>query len=164
MAPATQPLSGSEFVLVAQVPKAGPRWSQVHFNVDVMWEFFRLKKGDERTISLERVELDGSLRDATTRPLVFSDKNKNAKIEIDFGTVDGKKPTYPEDGVPLLIVLELDLRSFRYQTLLPGQGGYIAMLELNESIEPIGGGHRRVLTTLDEVELRWPGCRLRYPG
>ena len=35
MTPAGQPLEGSELVLLAQVPKAGGRWQQVHFNIDM---------------------------------------------------------------------------------------------------------------------------------
>jgi hypothetical protein len=154
-----QPLDGSESVLVAQVPKAGGRWHQVHFNRDVMWEFFRLSRGDTRRVTLERVDSQGLLHEPVPRRLVLSETNLNPKIEFDFGAVR----EYPADGVPLLLVLELDLRTFRYQALMPGDPGYDAMLQLNHELPSIGRGLSRGKTTLDEVELRWPGCKLRAP-
>jgi hypothetical protein len=141
------------------VPKAGSRWHQVHFNKDVMWEFFRLARGDSRRISLERVDSEGRLHHAVPRQLVLSDTNLNPKIEFDFGDVRD----YPTEGVPLLLVLELDLRTFRYQALMPGQSGYNEMRQLNHELPSIGKGLPRGLATLDEVELRWPGCKLRSP-
>jgi len=158
-----QPLDGSELVLVAQVPKAGGRWHQVHFNVAVMWEVFRLKKGTQRTISLARVDPAGVLQGPVSRQLVFSEINLNLKLEFEFGRQAGKRLEYPATGRPLLLVLELDLRRFRYQTLMPGDPGHAQMLQFNEELPPIGRGVRRGVSNLDEVELRWPGCSLRFP-
>src|SRR3954468_17538455 len=95
-----QPLDGSELVLVAQVPKAGGRWHQVHFNKDVMWAFFRLRKGDTRKISLERVDSSGTAEPLVSRQLVLSETNLNPKIELDFGRYRGKRRDYPPEGVP----------------------------------------------------------------
>jgi hypothetical protein len=155
-----QPLSGSELVLVAQVPKAGGRWRQVHFNKDVMWDFFRLRKSDKRTVAVERVNTDGSREEQVARQLVLSGVNLNPKIELDFGMDQGKRREYPDEGVPLVVVLELDMRTFRYQTLMPGEDGHAEMLALNQELPSIGRGLPRVKSTLDEVELRWQGCRL----
>lgn len=154
-----QPLTGSEYVLLAQVPKAGSRWKQVHFNIDVSEQFFRLTPGTNRQVTLERVGGDGYMHEAVARPLVMSEINRNSKIEFDFGSVR----KYPANGVPLLLVLELDVRTFRYQLLTPGDAGYDSMLQLNLELSAIGRGLPRVITTLDEVELRWPKCSLRSP-
>jgi hypothetical protein len=158
-----QPLDRSEFVLVAQVPKAGGRWHQVHFNKDVMWEFFRLKKGATRKVSLERVDSSGTLEESVARQLVLSETNLNPKIEFDFGLHQSKRRDYPVNGVPLLLVLELDLRTFRYQTLMPEDAGHSEMMKLNHELPSIGRGLPRGISTLDEVELRWPSCKLRSP-
>lgn len=155
----TQALTGSEYVLIAQVPKAGDRWHQVHLNAAICQTFFRVTEGEGKVVSLERVDRDGVLRETVDRPLVFSHRNRNYKIEFDFGDVH----EYPAEGVPLLLILELDLRRFRYQILIPGDDGHEAMLHLNLSLPAVGRGLPRVLTTVDEVELRWPGCRLRSP-
>lgn len=149
-------LTGAEYVLVAQVPKAGDRWHQVHFNVDVGKQFFRVNEGEDHLISLEQLRSDGQLGPKAENPLVFSKKNRNYRIEFDFKATD-----YPEDDRPLLLVLELGLRRFRYVLLLPGDDGYDEMATLNADEPSIGQGVRRVLTNLDEVELRWPGCPLR---
>ncbi len=158
------PLAGSELVLVARVPKAGSRWTQVHFNKDVIKQFFSLNEGDDRTVTFERIDGDGSRQDQVARHLVLSGVNLNPKIELDFGMKEGKRPEYPEGGqTPILVALELDPRSFRYQTLMPGQLGHEPMYRLTEQLPSVGRGLPRVLTTLDEVELRWSQCRLRTP-
>src|SRR3954470_867608 len=108
MTPAGQPLDGSELVLIARVPKAGGRWKQVHFNIDIAERFFRVSPEEDRRVTLERVDRHGQLHDAISRPLVMSEINKNCKIEFDFGDLKD----YPSTGVPLLLVLELDLRTF----------------------------------------------------
>jgi len=82
-------------------------------------------------------------------------------LEVDTGDVKD----YPTDGVPVLVILELDAQHHRcrYQLLVPGNDGHGQMLALIDSLPSVAKGLSRVLTTLDEVELRWPGCRLRSP-
>lgn len=149
-------LTGTEPVLVAQVPKAGGRWHQVHFNMDVGRRFFRVEEGEDKSISIERVSALGHVVGSDTRRLVLG-VNRNYRLEFDFTPHED----YPADGRPLLVIIEVGLRRFRYVTLMPGGSGHEEMLRVTESLEPIGGGLPRVITTLDEVELRWPGCSLR---
>jgi hypothetical protein len=151
------PFTGAEYVLVAQVPKAGGRWHQVHFNVDVGKRFFRVSEGEEHTVSLERMDPGGSSLGRITRPLVFSHANRNYRIEFDFNPITA----YPDPERPLLVILEIGLRRFRYLLLMPGDAGYNDMKYLNEALPSIGRGVLRVITNLDEVELRWPTCPLR---
>jgi hypothetical protein len=157
-------LEGSELVLVAQVPRAGGRrgrWHQVHFNLEVMRRFFRFDPQDEEAEGIfERVARDGTYGGSRARRLVYSAVNKNLKIEFDLP--DARD--YPDELPPLLLLLEISLRRFRYLLLLPADDGYEEMRRLNESLDSIGRGLRRSLTTLDEVELRWPECPLRHPG
>jgi hypothetical protein len=150
-------LSGSELVLVAQVPRAGDRWHQVHFNVAVGEQFFRVRPGEDLLVTIERLGTDGKVANRKSTPLVFSEKNRNYRLEFEFGSVE----KYPDDGPPLLVVLELGLRYFRYVALFPWTRGYEEMTALNATLPQVGKGLRRVLTTLDEVELRWPDCPLR---
>lgn len=153
-------LSGRELVLVAQVPKAGGRWKQVHFNREVIARFFGLGRG-KHSMSFQHVDQLGQDAGTAIRTLVLSLTNLNRKIEFSFG----KTSDYPAEGPPLLVILELDAerRHYRYQVLLPGEPGYTEMRDTTESLPSVGQGHPRVITTLDEVELRWPGCRLRNP-
>src|SRR5688572_6955502 len=96
-------LTGTELILVAQVPYAGDRWRQVHFNVAVTEKFFRITKGEGKTVTLEKIDPNGKVAEEFHRPLVFSEVSKNSKIEFDF------KPAidYPEEGRPILVILEL---------------------------------------------------------
>lgn len=151
-------LDGSEFVLVAQVPKAGNRWHQVHMNAEVIRRFFRLRRDATVEAPFERVGRDGHSYGMQVRRIVYSEVNKNYKIEFDFSDA----LDYPQKP-PLLLVLEIELRRFRYMLVMPGDPGYEEMERLNLSLEPVGRGHRRVITTLAEVELRWPDCPLRSP-
>jgi hypothetical protein len=150
------PLTGAEYVLIAEVPRAGGRWHQVHFNVDVGKGFFRVAVGETHTLQLEWIDAQGKTRGQMTRPLVFSRRNRNYRIEFDFDPED-----YPARERPLLLILELGLRRFRYLLLMPGDQGYTQMKQLNANLETVGKGVRRVITNLDEVELAWPGCPLR---
>ena len=46
-------------ILIAQVPKAGGRWSQVHFNADVVREYFRLVDFGTQRVYLSQVGSGG---------------------------------------------------------------------------------------------------------
>lgn len=162
MAPAGTPFSGSEYVLVAQVPRGGkgkPRWKQTHFNRPSTETFFRVKEKVQDTVRLERVSTDGCLHSIVERRLVYSTVNKNLKIEFDYGDIK----EYPTEGPPILVIVEIDVRFFRYMALLPGDAGYEQTRQLSESREKLGKGHPRVRVTLDDVEMVWPECPLRDP-
>lgn len=83
----------------------------------------------------------------------------NAKIEFAFPGVR----EYPDAGRVLLLIAELDVREFRYQYLLPPDEGHSEILALTAARPSVGRGLPRVIVDLDEVELRWAGCRLRRP-
>lgn len=151
-------LDGSELALVAQVPKAGTRWHQVHLNAEVLRKFFRLEPGLRVEAEFERVARDGTYRGAQKRPVVFSPTNKNLKIEFDLADA----PNYPIVP-PILLILEVALRRFRFMLVMPGDPGFSAMRSLNLALERVGRGHRRVMTNLSEIEMRWPACPLRAP-
>lgn len=158
MQPPSTFFDGSEFVLVAQVPKAGDRWHQVHLNAEVVRRFFRLALRDTESADFECVARDGTYRGSETNSIVFSQRNRNYRIEFDLSDA----PDYPAEP-PILLILEVALRRFRFMLLMPGDDGFDEMKKLNASLEPVGRGHRRVVTTLAEVEMRWPGCPLRAP-
>jgi hypothetical protein len=151
-------LNGSEFVLVAQVPRAGGRWHQVHFNAEVMRKFFRLDAGTKMVAEFERVTRKGAYAGAQHSSVVYSTANKNFKIEFDLRDA----PDYPSDP-PLLLILEIAIRRFRFVLVMPGDPGYEEMKKLNASLPKEGRGLRRGITTLAEVEMRWGGCPLRSP-
>lgn len=149
-------LTGAESVLIAQVPSAGNRWQQVHLNMDVGRRFFRVEEGDAKTVSLERLDGKGASLGREDRPLVLG-VQRNYRIEFDFSPA----VAYPTNGRPLLVILELGVRRLRYITLMPGAPGHEELLRATNELPKVGGGLSRVITTLDEVELRWAGCPFR---
>jgi hypothetical protein len=151
-------LTGTELCLVAEVPGAGPRWKQVHFNKDIARQFFSLEPGMDRSITLERVSTAGRVSERTSRKLVIPESNRNSRIEFSFGAVT----EYPSGlGRPLVVVVESGYLTYRYRTLMPGDPGYDEVIGLLAAGPSIGKGVRRRIVTLDELETYWPGAALR---
>lgn len=151
-------LTGAETCLVAEVPKAGNRWQQVHFNKDIARQFFNLQPGDIRSITLERISPEGKVENRTSRRLVFPEANKNSRIEFSFGT----RASYPNlPKRPLLVVVEASYLTYRYRTLMPSQSGHEEVQAVLSAGPSIGNGLHRRLVPLDDLELYWPDAFLR---
>jgi hypothetical protein len=152
-------LTGTEVCLVAEVPGAGNRWTQVHFNKDIARQFFNLQPGMERSITLERISASGRVQSRTSRQLVFPERNRNSRIEFDFGD---PRPAYPPlPNRPLVVVVEAAFLTYRYRTLIPGDLGYQGVQNLLAAGPSIGSGVRRRIVTLDDLESYWPQASLR---
>lgn len=143
-------------VLVANVPKAGGRWHQVHFNRDVIAEFFRVQPNSIQRVYLREVRQDRTFGDQEVRPCVYSQSNKNHKIELSAHSGE----VYPGDGKPIVVFRELQARSFAYMLLMPGENGYQELQSLLERLPQIGKGDKRVLTNIGELNRSWPTCPL----
>ena len=142
-------------ILIAQVPRAGGRWSQVHFNAASIREYFQMTDFNTHRVFLTQVGADGFRSDVEVRPCVYSQSNKNHKIE--FGAAQGKE--YPESP-PVLVLREHQLRVFDYMLLFPGADGYAEVFELSEKLQQLGLGMPRVITNLDTLESVWDECPL----
>lgn len=151
-------LTGTELCLVAEVPGAGGRWKQVHFNVDIARQFFNLEPGSDRSITLERISVRGRVAERSSRQLVIPESNRNSRIEFSFGPVTEYPPP---PSRPVVIVVEAGYLTYRYRTLMPGDGGYQAIQDLLAAGPSIGKGVRRRIVTLDELESCWPQAVLR---
>ena len=138
--------------LVARVPKAGNRWHQVHFNVPVIDQFFRVRPNTAQRVYLREYKQDGTLGHEGWHRCVYSDANKNLKIEI----ASHQGEAYPDAGPPIAVYRELHARSFAYMLLMPGDPGYDAMFELTETGTTVGPGARRVITDRDDIRNAWP--------
>lgn len=157
-------LTGTEVALVGWVGKASnsngpPRWQQVHFNQEVARQFFNLEPGDNRAITLEKISATGRVVDRVSKKLVFSESNKNPKIEFKFGPRDLAYP--PDPQRPLLVVVESAYLTYRYRTLMPGDAAHEAVQRLLLAGPSLGKGLHRRLVTLDDVEAYWPQAALR---
>ena len=157
-APGARAAAGFDRILLAQVPAAGDRWSQVHFNAEVIAQYFRMHRLETERVCLTPVSADAKRDKAEIRRCVFSAANKNHKIEIGAA----KNLTYPQDGRPLLIFRERVLRTYDYMLLMPGEDGYGSVLELSDRLPSLGQGFPRSITDMDELRQAWPACRLLH--
>lgn len=147
---------GFRRVMLAQVPRAGGRWGQVHFNAEVIRTSFNLRR-----IGSERISLTGSprreSRPAGVRPCVYSEANKNYKIEV--GAARGLQ--YPADNRrPIIVFLQRQLRSYDYLLLMPGNTGYERLLGLSNNLPSPGRGLPRPVTDIPAFSHAWPDCPL----
>ena len=134
-------------IMLAQVPRAGGRWAQVHFNAEVINTYFRINRNrlDTERVYLTHIRGDGARNELEVRPCVYSaDSNKNLKIEIGAA----KNLGYPDGDRPLLVFRERGLRTYDYILLMPGQDGHSALLDLSNSLPSPGQGLRRPVTNL----------------
>lgn len=158
-------LTGTELALLATVGKAEnssglPRWQQVHFNRDVARQFFNLEPGDDRSITLEKLNAAGRVVERKSKKLVFSESsNRNPKIEFHFGPTNLQYPSGPHR--PLLVVVESAHLTYRYRTLMPGDDGHDTIQRLLDAGPSVGKGLPRRIVTLDEIEAYWPRAALR---
>lgn len=143
-------------VLVAQVPAAGGRWHQVHLNEEVVDQFFQVRPESPQRAFLRECKSDGTLGDQEIRPCVMSHTNKNRKIEIKARA----GIPYPREGPPIAVFKELQVRTFEYMLLLPGEAGYNEMLKLTKDLPSVGKGLPRVITDVATVKGRWVNCPL----
>lgn len=145
-------LSGPERVALVEVPRGSGRWDQVGIGKEVANKFLRLRDREGR-ITLERVSPTTREVDRTRQGhLINPDRNHNHRVEFDVGGA------YPEEGPPLLVIVEMVPRRYRYVLLLPGADGYEPIARLNRHLPAYGGGNKRSVTTFTELERAWPGC------
>jgi HKD family nuclease len=144
-------VASGERILIAQVPAAGGRWSQVHFNADIVRQYFQVSDNKIQRVYLTRIESNGVRGEEEVRPVVYSEANKNHKIEI----AGAKGLEYPSSP-PILVFRERQVRTFDYMLLMPGSPGYDAVRALSIALPTIGRGLRRAITNLDTLEEAWP--------
>jgi HKD family nuclease len=154
-----EPGTESSRILIAQIPKAGGdygRWNQAHFNKAIMDQFFRAKPNSNQRLYLTERRRDGTWNSQEVRPVIYSTTNKNLKVEL--GARKGEK--YPSKSPPIAVFRELQVRTFQYMILMPGEPGYRELLKLTASLPSVGKGLVRVLTNANAVKAAWPGFPL----
>lgn len=150
------PVGRTDRFLVARVPKAGKRWRQIHFNHKVIEEFFRVQPGTAQRVFLVECRHDGTFAEREVRPCVYSKANKNPKIEI----ASHSREPYPDAGSPIAVYRELQVRSFAYMLLMPGDPGYAEMLALTGDLPTVGSGVPRVITNAAGIRRFWAASPL----
>ena len=149
-------LSDKSRVLIAQVPAAGARWRQIHYNAAVIEQFFQARANSNQRIFLKEVRLDSSLGSDEVRPVVYSSANKNYKIEVS-SRLDSN---YPQDGKPIIVLREVGVRNFLYMLILPEDEPYNNLEDFLENNPSVGKGVRRVITDSEILSVIWNDCPL----
>lgn len=140
-------------MLVAEVPSAGGRWHQIHFNEDVARIYFRARPATADRVFLMRYEGGRATVPEPPRPVVMPPRNRNHRIE--FGARPGT--AFPAGGRPILVLRELGVRTHMYLMLFPGESGYSDVASLLATEPSVGRGVPRVITTRARVVAAWPG-------
>ena len=156
------PASGTgdleEPLLVAQIPRAGNRWSQVHYSAQIIQDYFQVK-ADAR-VFLRKF----GTTDVEERKIVYSeDTNMNYKIELGAARDAERAGGYPADGRPVVVFRREGgkLRRHRYVFLMPGDDGHAEMSELAKAtFEGRANQVPRVILPRSRVMTAWPECPL----
>lgn len=119
-------------------------------------QFFRVQPNSDQRVYLTECRQDGSVGPQEVRPCVYSESNKNHKIEL----ASHKGAEYPQDGKPIALFRELQARSFAYMLLMPGEPGYQQAAALLTRLPKMGKGDPRSITTLNELRTAWQDCPL----
>ena len=141
--------------LIRHVPKAGGRSKQVHFTVDLLEKYFCLSPGDG--ILVQEMFPSGVVGEIEQRQVVFSQRNRNVKIELAGASV--LDTDYPENlnTRPVLILKRVNANLFVYMLLLDGNDGYTA---INDRLKRLPTGRSLPYEVIDESTMfsLWPEC------
>lgn len=144
-------------VLVVAAPKSRGGWRQLQLNLDVMERYFQIPSISGERITLRHRLPTGQLDTAEARRIIFSNTNKNVKVEV--GGAVGV--SYPTNGYPIVIFRRLSAREFEYVIRTPGDVGHQPIADmLNSATDTIGRGMPRVIRSVDEIRALWP----EYPS
>jgi HKD family nuclease len=143
-------------ILIRHVPKAGDRSKQVHFNIDIKNNFFYLDFGT--TIQLQEIMTDGQPNFIEDRVLVFSERNRNVRIEV--SGAECLDDHYPTNGNrPILLFRRISDTFFTYMLLLEDSQGYNAINQYLLTL-PVGKSLAYKITDEAMLSTLWANCPL----
>ena len=141
--------------LIRLVPKAGDRSKQVHFTIDILERFFCLSPGED--ILVQEMFPSGAVGEIEQRKIVFSQRNRNVKIELAGASL--LDTNYPEnlETRPVLVLKRVNANFFVYMILMDGDSGYSA---INHRLKNLPAGRSLPYEVIDEdtMFLVWNDC------
>jgi hypothetical protein len=154
--PAPQSVLRASVVLVAEIPRAGDRWSQANFDLDNYEAFFGARVGSQRRVLLQHVTATGGVGDIESRPSVEV-RSQNYRFELEAA----KNRSYPAGGPPIGVFLRLPTGLIRYLLLMPGEAAYsTAASFLTTHWHGRRDRMRRVRVPADVLREQWPDTPL----
>lgn len=153
-----QPAENEMNYLIRLVPKAGDRSKQVHFTMDILKNYFCKNPGDQ--LHLQQIDDIYTPHSLEHRTIVYSQRNKNVKIEVAAAEV--LDTSYPSDTTkrPILIFKRVNPSIFEYMLLMEGDDGYT---ELNNRLTGLKWTHRSLPFEILDTETLlsvWNDCPL----
>lgn len=125
----------TEVVLVAEIPRSGPRWGQANFPRATYEGFFGAAVGSQRRAIFYHVDDHGRVGEVEIRPSVEV-ASQNYRFELSAA----KGITYPADGRPIGVFRRVSAGVFLYSLELPGSERYALLVRLMTS-QPDYGSH-----------------------
>lgn len=157
---ATLNLGVNAAVLIAEIPRGGPRWSQGNFSLETFRQFFGAEPGHEHRVVLQHVNPDGSLGDIENRPAV-SVASHNYRFELAAGT----GVAYPAGGRPIGVFVRTGARDFTYRLAFPHDSDYLCFSGyLDDTWNGPPRQMRRVLAEFEVLQRACPATPLWQPG
>lgn len=121
--------------LIRLIPRAGNRSKQVHFTIDLLEKYFCLSPGD--MLLVQEMFTNGNVGSIEQRQVVFSQRNKNVKVELAGAAIlDTNYPSNP-DTRPILILKRVNDNLFVYMIIMNGDDGYTA---INQRLKNLPAG------------------------
>ncbi len=90
------------------------------------------------------------------RPVIYSEVNKNFKIEVSSRLGSN----YPDEGKPIIVLKEVGVRNFLYMLILPDDEPFSDLREFLENNPSVGKGLNRVITDSETLAGIWNNCPL----
>lgn len=115
-------ISNDKDYLIRFVPRAGDRSQQVHFTMDILENFFSKAAGDH--LRIQQIVDIYNPKPIEERQIVFSQKNRNVRIEVK--AAEDLNHNYPADESkrPILIFKKVSTDFFEYMLINEGDSGY----------------------------------------
>jgi hypothetical protein len=153
---AETPPSGTDEVLIAEIPAAGDRWKQANFHKATFEKYFGATPGKQHRIFLFHVQDDGTLAPREVRPSVTV-KSKNYRFELEAA----ENLPYPKSGRPIGVFIRMATRTFRYRLLMP-TGPHFKTIEnyLTKAVGSAGPRMRETQLRVDDLRKIWPAAPL----
>lgn len=114
--------AGDKDYLIRHVPGAGTRSKQVHFTMDILTQYFRMQPGS--SLDLQQMDDIYTPHPIEHRRIVYSQRNRNVKIEIAAAEILNNHYPQALDKRPILVFKRINPTMFAYMLLMDGDAGY----------------------------------------
>jgi len=143
-------------ILIRQVPLAGDRTSQVHFSRGIIEDYFGCRLDRTEHLRFQEVKASGITGPIEERQIVYSQVNRNPKIELFGARILSNR--YPRNGSrPILVFERVEGNFYRYMPVLPGDAGFSELSQYMSSVPQRGRTLKYDIVDPEKMLDVWPG-------